>query len=75
MGNPLNDRIRGYAFIWIHVPSKGYVGTPHLNGKVERSQKTDLEEFYPTVDLKAADLENLLSEWQHLGITLTKVPM
>ena len=38
----------------------------HLNGKVERSQKTDLEEFYPTVDLKAADLENLLSEWQHI---------
>jgi len=44
-------------------PSKP--GSPHLNGKVERSQKTDLEEFYPTVDLKAADLENLLSEWQH----------
>ena len=40
-------------------------GSPHLNGKVERSQKTDLEGFYPTVDLKAADLENLLSEWQH----------
>jgi len=40
-------------------------GSPHLNGKVERSQKTDLEEFYPTVDLKSADLENLLSEWQH----------
>jgi len=40
-------------------------GSPHLNGKVERSQKTDLEEFYPTVDLKAVGLENLLSEWQH----------
>ena len=39
--------------------------SPHLNGKVERSQKTDLEEFYPTIDLKAVDLENLLSEWQH----------
>jgi len=37
-------------------------GSPYLNGKVERSQKTDLEEFYPTVDLKAADPENLLSE-------------
>jgi len=44
-------------------PSKP--GSPHLNGKVERSQKTNLEEFYPTVYLKAADLENLLSEWQH----------
>jgi len=40
-------------------------GSPHLNRKVERSQKTDLEVFYPTVDLKAAGLENLLSEWQH----------
>ena len=39
--------------------------SPHLNGKVERSQKTDLEEFDPTVDLKAAELENLLSESQH----------
>ena len=25
--------------------------SPHLNGKVERSQKTDLEEFYATADL------------------------
>jgi len=23
--------------------------SPHLNGKVERSQRTDLDEFYPTV--------------------------
>ena len=30
--------------------------SPHLNGKVERSQRTDLEEFYPTVDLRAEDL-------------------
>jgi len=40
-------------------------GSPRLNGKVERSRKTDLEEFHPTVDLKSADLENLLSEWRH----------
>ena len=30
--------------------------SPHLNGKVERSQRTDIEEFYATVDLKAPDL-------------------
>jgi transposase InsO family protein len=30
--------------------------SPHLNGKVERSQRTDLEEFYATVDLRAEDL-------------------
>lgn len=39
--------------------------SPHLNGKVERSQRTDLEEFWPTVDLDAGDLEDRLSEWQH----------
>ena len=39
--------------------------SPHLNGKVERSQKTDMEEFYPTVDLNAENLEELLAEWQH----------
>jgi transposase InsO family protein len=39
-------------------------GSPHLNGKVERSQKTDLEEFYPTVDLDDLELEDRLEEWQ-----------
>ena len=39
--------------------------SPHLNGKVERSQKTDKEEFYSTVDLNADNLEDLLAEWQH----------
>jgi transposase InsO family protein len=38
--------------------------SPHLNGKVRRSQRTDLEEFYPTVDLKAPDLSARLREWQ-----------
>jgi transposase InsO family protein len=40
-------------------------GSPHLNGKVERSQKTDLEEFYAIADL--SDFENLreeLAQWQ-----------
>lgn len=39
--------------------------SPHLNGKVERSQKTDLQEFYATVDLSDKDLELRLAEWQH----------
>jgi transposase InsO family protein len=38
--------------------------SPHLNGKVERSQRTDIEEFYATADLKAADLSDRLREWQ-----------
>ncbi|MDD3448442.1 MAG: IS481 family transposase [Gammaproteobacteria bacterium] len=39
--------------------------SPHLNGKVERSQRTDLEEFYPNVDLTDSRLHDLLAEWQH----------
>ncbi len=38
--------------------------SPHLNGKVERSQKTDIDEFYSIVDLKASDLDRQLEEWQ-----------
>jgi transposase InsO family protein len=38
--------------------------SPHLNGKVERSQKTDWEEFYSTVDLTSPDLEQKLEAWQ-----------
>lgn len=39
-------------------------GSPYLNGKVERSQRTDLEEFYPTADINDPDLEDRLEEWQ-----------
>jgi transposase InsO family protein len=39
--------------------------SPHLNGKVERSQKTDLQEFYAIVDLADPELESQLQEWQH----------
>jgi transposase InsO family protein len=38
--------------------------SPHLNGKVERSQKTDKIEFYPTVDLADPELAVRLEEWQ-----------
>jgi len=36
--------------------------SPHLNGKVERSQKAD---FYATVDVDAKDLGEQLALWQH----------
>jgi transposase InsO family protein len=39
--------------------------SPHLNGKVERAQKTDLVEFYATVDPANPRLARLLGEWQH----------
>ena len=38
--------------------------SPHLNGKVERSQRTDLDEFYRTADLKSPDLSQRLEKWQ-----------
>jgi transposase InsO family protein len=38
--------------------------SPHLNGKVERSQKTDWEEFYSTIDLAGPNLDEKLREWQ-----------
>ena len=40
-------------------------GAPHLNGKVERSQKTDLEEFYATADLSHFEkLKEELGYWE-----------
>lgn len=39
--------------------------SPHLNGKVERSQQTDKIQFYTTIDLASSDLDDHLAEWQH----------
>lgn len=39
-------------------------GSPHLNGKVERSQQTDRIEFWATADLADPNLEEQLEEWQ-----------
>jgi len=38
--------------------------SPQLNGKVERSQKTDKVEFYALCDLKDPELSDRLAEWQ-----------
>ena len=37
-------------------------GSPHLNGKVERSQQTDIQEFYASIDLNAISFEELQKE-------------
>ncbi len=39
--------------------------SPQLNGKVERVQKTDLNEFYAITDLKSSDWVDQLQDWQH----------
>lgn len=38
--------------------------SPHLNGKVERSQRTDLDEFYSSVNIKDPDLQVKLIAWE-----------
>src|SRR5262249_6811653 len=37
--------------------------SPHLNDKVERTQRADLEEFWATADPKSVDLRQQLDEW------------
>ena len=39
-------------------------GSPQLNGKVERSQKTDKVDFYALADLTDPELADRLAEWQ-----------
>lgn len=39
--------------------------SPHLNGKVERVQRTVLDEFWATVDSKASDIDTKLAIWVH----------
>jgi transposase InsO family protein len=38
--------------------------SPHLNGKVERTQRTDLDEFYSSIDFRNNNLEEELSYWE-----------
>jgi len=48
--------------------------SPHLNGKVERSQQTDLREFYATADLSDFEkLQDSLAEWEFYYGTVNKV--
>lgn len=47
------------------VPLRQTAVSPHLKGKVERAQRTDLEEFYANVELNDPLLRDRLNEWQH----------
>jgi transposase InsO family protein len=50
-------QICGYAYI--------KRGTPQLNGKVERSHRSDQQEFYQLLSYKGdVDLEAKLDEWE-----------
>jgi transposase InsO family protein len=39
--------------------------SPHLNGKVERVQRTMLDEFWSDVDPRAPDIDQQLATWVH----------
>ncbi len=39
--------------------------SPNLNGKVERSQRTDLDEFYSSMDIKSSNLKEELGYREH----------
>jgi transposase InsO family protein len=54
------QRLMDYAIKFRQIKPR----SPHLNGKMERNQKTDWEEFYSTVDLAAPDLNEKLRQWQ-----------
>jgi len=39
--------------------------SPHLNGKVERAQRTCLEQFWAATDPKATDISDQFAVWVH----------
>lgn len=57
----VQDQLRSWSIKFRPIRPR----SPHLNGKVERVQKTALEEFWPTVDLDDPELATRLAEWQH----------
>jgi len=58
---PVRDTLLAWGIKW--RPNRP--GAPHLNGKVERVQKTDLREFYAVTDLSRPDLAEELACFQH----------
>jgi transposase InsO family protein len=57
----VQEKLMKYSIKFIPVKP----GSPHLNGKVEHSQQTDLREFYANTDLSNFEtLKNQLKEWQ-----------
>lgn len=57
----MQERLRASAVKFRPIKPR----SPHLNGKVERAQRTSLEEFWSTVELDTPDLEHRPQEWQH----------
>jgi transposase InsO family protein len=56
----VQERLKEYAIKF--RPNKP--ASPHLNGKVERTQRTDLDEFYSNIELKRKNLAEELGYWE-----------
>jgi transposase InsO family protein len=56
----VQQRLKEYAIKFRPIKP----ASPHLNGKVERSQRTDLDEFYSNIDIKRQDLTQELGYWE-----------
>ena len=61
----LRDVISIRLLTIVRVTSHQEARLTALDGKVERSQKTDREEFWAVADLNNPDLELRVAEWQH----------
>lgn len=57
----VQERLKEYAIKFRPIKP----ASPYLNGKVERTQRTDLDEFYSSIDLKRTDLIEELGYWEH----------
>ena len=57
---PVQDRLRQWSIKFRPIRPRA----PHLNGKVERVQRTALEEFSPTVGPADPELDDRLAAWQ-----------
>lgn len=57
----VQERLKEYAIKFRPIKP----ASPHLNGKVERTQRTDLDEFYSSIDIKSPRLEEELRYWEH----------
>ncbi len=57
----VQERLKEYAIKFRPIRP----ASPHLNGKMERTQRTDLDEFYSSIDLKSANLIDELGYWEH----------
>lgn len=60
MAEKVQRWLKSHAIKYRPIPPR----SPHLNGKVERSQATDLQEFWTRHDPKDSEIARRIEEWQ-----------